>query len=91
MMVQLKRAGLLQGLAGLIIGQFTDMKDDDPFGKDVNGIILDHVGKYDYPICFDFPVGHSAANYALPVGVTAEFQVAGHEVLLNLENNKSGD
>ncbi|MDZ7604810.1 MAG: LD-carboxypeptidase [Cyclobacteriaceae bacterium] len=91
MMVQLKRAGLLQDLAGLIVGQFTDMKDDDPFGKDVTGIILDHVDKYDYPICFDFPVGHSAQNYALPIGLMADLHVTEHEVILNLEYNKSGD
>jgi len=91
MMVQLKRAGLLQDLAGLIVGQFTDMKDDDPFGKDVAGIMLDYVGQYNYPVCFGFPVGHSAQNYALPVGVTVELNVTDHEVFLNLGNNKTGD
>jgi len=91
MLVQLKRAGLLQGLTGLIIGQFTDMKDDDPFGKDVTGIILDHVGKYHYPICFDFPVGHSTQNFALPIGVAAELHVTEQEVVLNLGNDKPGN
>lgn len=91
MMVQLKRAGLLNNLAGLIIGQFTDMKDDDPFGKDIAGIILDHVGIYNYPVCFDFPLGHTAQNYALPVGLFADLRVADLEVVLNLKNNQAGD
>ncbi len=91
MMVHLKRAGLLQGLAGLIVGQFTDMKDDDPFGMDVAGIILDHVGKYNYPVCFNFPVGHGAQNYALPIGIMADLNVKINEVDLNLGNNKTNN
>ena len=87
MMVQLKRAGLLSGLSGLIVGQFTDMKDDDPFGKDVAGIILDHVGGYEYPVCFDFPLGHGAKNYALPIGFNAQLNIAYSEVSLVLGND----
>ncbi|NIT59556.1 MAG: LD-carboxypeptidase, partial [Aliifodinibius sp.] len=34
MLVQLKRAGMLQRLAGLLVGGFTEMKDTTiPFGK----------------------------------------------------------
>jgi len=87
MMVQLKRAGLLDNLAGLIVGQFTEMKDDDPFGKDVTGIMLDHAGNRNYPVCFDFPVGHGTTNYALPVGINATMNATSDEVTLLLGNN----
>jgi muramoyltetrapeptide carboxypeptidase len=69
MMLQLKRCGKLDKLAGLIIGGFTDNKDTErPFGKSVYDIIYEQVNKYDYPICFDFPVSHDKENYALKIG-----------------------
>ena len=70
MLLQLKRAGKLNNLAGLVIGGFTDVKDTErPFGKDVYEIINDAVKEFNYPICFHFPVSHDRENYALKVGV----------------------
>lgn len=70
MMLQLKRNGKLDNLAGLIIGGFTDMKDTTiPFGQEVYHLILDKVKEYGYPVCFDFPVSHSERNYPLKSGV----------------------
>lgn len=69
MMLQLKRSGKLDKLAGLIIGGFTDSKDTErPFGKTVYDIIYEQVNEYKYPICFGFPVSHDKENYALKVG-----------------------
>ncbi len=69
MMYQLKRSGKLSQLAGLIIGQFTEMKDTDrPFGKSVYEVIHEIVQEYDYPVCYNFPVGHCNENYTLKVG-----------------------
>jgi muramoyltetrapeptide carboxypeptidase len=70
MMIQLKRNGMLQDLAGLVIGGFTDIKDTvTPFGADVPEVIHTHIEKFSYPVCFDFPVSHDKNNYALKVGV----------------------
>ncbi|RNI26375.1 LD-carboxypeptidase [Rufibacter latericius] len=75
-LVHLRRQGKLAKLAGLIVGQFSDMNDTAvPFGKDVPKIILEHCGGYGYPICFDFPVGHVARNLALVVGREATLRV----------------
>ncbi len=83
MMIQLKRAGLLKGLAGLIIGGFTDMKDTTiPFGANVYSIIQSHIAEYHYPVCFDFPVSHEKNNYALKVGVKHELRVGRNKVSL---------
>jgi muramoyltetrapeptide carboxypeptidase len=69
MMLQLKRIGKLDKLAGLIIGGFTDSKDTErPFGKSVYDIIYEQVNEFDYPICFGFPVSHEKENYTLKVG-----------------------
>jgi muramoyltetrapeptide carboxypeptidase len=83
MMVQLKRAGLLKGLAGLIIGGFTDMEDTTvPFGKTVQQCIAEHLEEYDYPVCFDFPVSHATENYALKIGLPHQLQVSKNKTSL---------
>lgn len=78
MMIQLKRSGKLDNLAGLIVGQFTDMKDNiqPTFGKNANEIIQEYSAAYHYPVCFDFPVGHVADNRAMGVGMHASLEVS---------------
>ncbi len=79
MMIQLKRSGKLQNLAGLIIGSFSDCLDNDvPFGKTANEIIQEAVAEYNFPVCYNFPVGHEPENWAMPCG---------REVILKVENN----
>ncbi len=69
MMLNLKRSGKLAHLNGLIVGGFTDMKDNAiPFGKTAEEIILDAVKEYDFPVCFNFPAGHIDRNLALYFG-----------------------
>lgn len=76
MMIQLNRAGMLDKLAGLIFGGFTDMKDTTiPFGQTIYEILQHHVKDYDYPVCYDFPVSHEKENYALKVGVKHRLSV----------------
>lgn len=73
----LKRSGKLEHLAGLIIGGFK-LKADDPdeeFGQSVQRIVMDKVKEFDYPVCFDFPVGHQKNNFALKCGVLHALQV----------------
>ncbi|AFK01896.1 peptidase U61 LD-carboxypeptidase A [Emticicia oligotrophica DSM 17448] len=87
MMIQLKRAGKLKNLAGLIVGDFSDLKEnDEPFGKNVQEIIAEHTSAYNYPICYDFPTGHEAINWAIPCGRVADFVVDEEEVSLIFES-----
>ncbi len=83
MMNQLKRAGKLDRLAGLIVGGMTDIKDTErPFGLPVEEIIYDVVKEYDYPVCFGFPVGHQPENYALKSGIGHKLKVGKSKVYL---------
>jgi muramoyltetrapeptide carboxypeptidase len=83
MLYQLKRAGKLDKLAGLIIGGFTDMKDTErPFGKAIYEVIHDVVKDQKYPICFNFPVSHEKENYALKIGVRYKLKVDKSKVML---------
>ena len=71
MLYSLKRAGKLKHLRGLIVGAFSQMKDNDiPFGQSPEEIIAAIVSEYDYPVCFGFPAGHVPDNQAMLFGRT---------------------
>ena len=81
----LKRSGKLADLKALIIGGFK-MKKDDPgeeFGKTLEQIVLEKVKEYNYPVCFDFPVGHQKNNYALKCGMTYLLEINETTVFFN--------
>jgi muramoyltetrapeptide carboxypeptidase len=76
MLVQLGRAGKLAKLAGLVVGDFSDCKEnDEPFGKNFQEIILEHVSKYSYPVAFGFEFGHENRNFAIRMGETLSLEV----------------
>jgi muramoyltetrapeptide carboxypeptidase len=79
MMVQFKRTGKLQQLAGLIVGHLTKMKEGDlKFGMSAAGVIRSHLQDEDIPIGFGFPFGHHSPNLAVPLGLTVHLEVTEH-------------
>jgi muramoyltetrapeptide carboxypeptidase len=76
MLTQLLRAGKLQELAGLVIAQFTSIKDTRmPFNESVMDIVLQKTKDFGYPIAFDFPVGHVPENKSWIHGANAKLIV----------------
>lgn len=83
MMLNLKRSGKLNDLAGLVVGGMTDMKDNQvPFGKTAEEIIIDAVKEFRYPVSFNFPAGHIEKNYALTFGRKAMLDVGDSSTLI---------
>ena len=83
MMYQLHRSGRLAGLAGLIVGGFTECRDTErPFGRDALHIISDVVSDYTFPVCFGFPVSHGPENMALKSGLVHHLNVSIKDVRL---------
>ncbi|MNL54558.1 hypothetical protein D3C87_1778980 [compost metagenome] len=67
------------------------MKDNNSptFGKDSYQIIEEHVAVFDYPVCYDFPVGHVGDNRAMGVGMEAALSVDDHGVQLRFLSNST--
>ncbi|MEO8764143.1 MAG: LD-carboxypeptidase [Ginsengibacter sp.] len=81
----IKRSGKLDKLKGLILGGFNKIKADDPgedFGRTIYEIILEKVKEYNYPVCFEFPLGHQKENYALKCGIKHKLEVSHDGVIL---------
>ena len=80
----LKRSGKLARLKGLVVGGFKIKTDDagEEFGKTLEDIVLEKVSEYNYPVCFDFPVGHQKNNFALKCGVKHQLRITETSVIL---------
>jgi muramoyltetrapeptide carboxypeptidase len=79
MMMNLKRSGKLSGIKAMIVGGLFKMNDNTvPFGKQAEQIVSEFANEAGIPVCFNFPAGHIADNFAL---------ILGREVQLNIETN----
>lgn len=84
MLIALKRAGMFDGITGLVLGGFTQMKDNteafgfsvnNPWGKSVEEMITEHCGQRGIPIAMGMPAGHMNDNRAFYMGVPAVMEV----------------
>ena len=82
MIYQLKLAGVFEKIGGLVVGQFTDYEEDNEMYATLYESILNAVREYDFPICFDFPVGHVALNFPLIMGARTQLHVKKDEIVL---------
>ena len=84
MLIHLQRAGVLDNIAGLIIGELINMKDEDvPFDKSTDEIVMNICGKKDFPIVTNFPCGHGTNQATLPISLPVELQ-AGSSISIKL-------
>ncbi len=83
MLMQLKRAGKFDRLAGLGIGQMTEIGDPGlPFEETIEEIVLSKLSA-EIPVAFDLPFGHEHPNYAWVQGKTTTFVVNESGAVLN--------
>lgn len=76
MMMSLELAGKLSAVKGIIVGAFSNMKDNTvPFGFSAEEIIRQSVRKYNIPLAFGFPAGHIDDNHAILFGRNATLEV----------------
>ena len=80
MFAQLRLAGVLGQVAGLLIGTFdeTDVEATD-------AVVREHCSRLKVPVILDFPVGHTPFNATLPHGGLVELDADAARVRL-LEN-----
>lgn len=84
MLVQLRRAGKLDELRGVIIGDFSSMKDhNDTFGYSTIEVLKSHFDKLGCPVVYGFPAGHENHNLTLVCGKQAVLEADSENVRLS--------
>ena len=80
MLTQLKQAGLLERLAGVVFGEMPGCwgEGDDPMP--LLSVITDAFADFPYPIGLGLPAGHGGENLALPLGARVRLDTERKEV-----------
>lgn len=86
MMQNLRLGGVFEQISGLVVGQFTEIDDDDSFDGGVYGVISEAVKGYDIPVCFNFPAGHVDNNQPLMLGAKYKLEVLKNKSILRCLN-----
>jgi muramoyltetrapeptide carboxypeptidase len=80
---QLRLAGVLEQVAGVVVGSFTSKEPAD--GKETDRVLREYFAKAKVPVILNFPVGHTPHNATLPHGGLVELD-ADETVLKVVEN-----
>jgi len=84
MLMQLKLAGKLEQVRGIIFGEMMDCRQNADQDYTLEEVVLRVVGDLGIPVAFGLRSGHvSRANITLPIGVRAKLEV-GSEVSLKI-------
>ncbi|GAB3181529.1 muramoyltetrapeptide carboxypeptidase [Micromonospora palomenae] len=69
MLTHLRRAGVLDGVAGVAVGQFTECADG--WDTTVTDVLTECLGDLGVPVLGGLPVGHGVGQLTVPVGTRA--------------------
>jgi muramoyltetrapeptide carboxypeptidase len=85
MLMQLKLAGKLKGVRGIVFGEMLDCVQNQKQGYTLEEVVLRVVGELKIPVAYGLRSGHvSRSNITLPIGVHAALKVEGGELSLRV-------
>ncbi len=87
MLMQLKLAGKLKAVRGIVFGEMLDCQQNADQDYTLEEVVMRVVGDLKIPVAFGLRSGHvSRANITLPIGVRARLEVGGEVKLRILES-----
>jgi muramoyltetrapeptide carboxypeptidase len=92
MLMQLKLAGKLRHVRGIIFGEMLDCRQSPSQDYTLEEVVLRVVGDLGIPVAFGLRSGHvTRANITLPIGVKARLEVGASVTLRILESATAND
>lgn len=82
MIQNLRLGGVFKQIKALVVGQFTDIDEDDSFPGGVFGVISEAVKDCNIPVCFNFPAGHVDFNQPLKMGAKYSLKITNETTIL---------
>lgn len=85
MIYRMKAAGIFDRVKGLIVGRFANAPANKDFNH-INEVFHSVIKDYDFPVCYNFPIGHVEENYPLIEGATVTLTVGDGYSTLEIQN-----
>lgn len=84
LLYNLRLSGVLPRLKGLIVGRFTQYDEPNANGETMYGMISEMVAPYDFPVAYNFPIGHIEENLPIVEGSIVDLSVTHEGVQLSM-------
>jgi muramoyltetrapeptide carboxypeptidase len=75
-LTQLRRAGCINGLKGVAVGQFIRSAEPKPGKWSVIDVLYDHFSAWAVPVLGGLPIGHGPQPPTVPLGTMATMDTA---------------
>jgi muramoyltetrapeptide carboxypeptidase len=82
-LTQLRRAGCLDGLNGVAVGQFIRSAEPKPGKWSVIDVLCDHFAAWRVPVLGGLPVGHGPHPPTIPLGTMATLDTANRTLTID--------
>lgn len=80
---QLRLAGKLDVLSGVVLGQFTDcVAEPDKPSLTIDEVFADYFSELGIPVLENFPTGHTPDNATLPLGALVELDASNKQLTI---------
>lgn len=86
MLYNMRIGGFFSKIKALIIGQFTEYVESESLGRPLYKVIDRMLRSYDFPIVYNFPVGHVKDNRPLINGSYVELKVDSKTTVLTMKS-----
>ncbi len=88
---QLKLAGMFEGIAGLLLCDFTEIEIEADWNYSLTALLQDLTSFLSVPVGYGFSVGHGDQTATFPIGALARFEAAsGHLQILSAPCRSAG-
>ena len=71
MLTYLRMTKILDGIAGIGFGSFSNDPCESEWQELLINLIMDRLKEFNFPILFDLPIGHISGNACIPLGYKA--------------------
>lgn len=82
-LTMLRKAGHLDGIAGIAVGQFSGFKADSSYS--IIELLKDHFGRYSAPVLGGLPLGHEMSSLSVLIGMTVTLDASAKTLTISRE------